>query len=195
MELLECFRLLEKYGISVAEYYVFEEEIKEIGYPVCLKISHPKILHKTEKGAVILDIKSKEELEEKIKELKEKFPDGKIIVQKMVSGIPLILGAKRDPVFDYFILIGFGGVYVELIRDFVIIIPPFEKEDFIKMIKNLKLSDIFFGYRGRKINLDIVYETAKKLAKIMENEKINEIEINPFFVTDKGGWAVDCRII
>ncbi len=193
--LKEGFELLKKYEIPVVDYWV-NTIPKDLEFPVVVKVD---LLHKTEYNAVKLNIKNKEELAFVFKEFKEKFPDKDIIIQKQLIGdyIELIIGAKRDPVFDYFILFGIGGIYTELLKDFIILVPPFEKDDFLRLINELKLKKMLFGFRNKpKVNLDLVYDVITKIAKIMEeNKEIKEIEINPFMVNNKEGYAVDVRII
>lgn len=193
--LKEGFELLKKYEIPVIDYWI-NEIPKNIKFPVVVKAD---LLHKTEYNAVKIDIKNYEELEKAFNDLKRRFPDKDIIIQKQLSKdfIETIIGAKRDPVFDYFILFGIGGVYTEILKDFIILAPPFTKEDFLRLIDNLKLKQILFGYRNKpRVNLDIIYDVILKVGKIIEeNKNISEIEINPFMVNDKVGYAVDIRII
>lgn len=193
--LKEGFELLKKYEIPVIDYWV-NEIPKNIKFPVVVKAD---LLHKTEYNAVKINIKNYEELEKVFNDLKRRFPDKDIIIQKQLSKdfIETIIGAKRDPVFDYFILFGIGGVYTEILKDFIILVPPFTKEDFLRLIDNLKLKQILFGYRNKpRVNLDIIYDVILKVGKIIEeNKNISEIEINPFMVNDKVGYAIDIRII
>ncbi len=193
--LKEGFELLKKYGIPVVDYWV-NEIPKNLEFPVVVKAD---LLHKTEYNAVRLNVKNYEELAFVFKEFKERFPDKDIVIQKQLVGnyVELIIGAKRDPVFDYFILFGIGGIYTELLKDFIILVPPFEKEDFLRLINELKLKKMLFGFRNKpKVNLGLVYDVIAKIAKIMEeNREIKEIEINPFMVNDREGYAVDVRII
>lgn len=193
--LKEGFELLKKYEIPVVDYWV-NEIPKNLEFPVVVKAD---LLHKTEYNAVRLNVKNYEELAFVFKEFKERFPDKDIVIQKQLVGnyVELIIGAKRDPVFDYFILFGIGGIYTELLKDFIILVPPFEKEDFLRLINELKLKKMLFGFRNKpKVNLGLVYDVIAKIAKIMEeNREIKEIEINPFMVNDREGYAVDVRII
>jgi len=190
--LKEGFELLKKYEIPIADYWV--NTIPENPeFPLVIKAD---ILHKTDANAIKLNIKDKETLVKYFEEFKERFPNNDIIIQKQIEGnyLEIIIGAKRDPIFDYFILIGIGGIFTEIIKDFIIIIPPILKEKFIELLKELKLSNILFGYRNLPpINIDLLYDVINKISRIMENEKIDEIEINPLMINDKECFAVDVR--
>lgn len=190
----EGFELLKKYGIQVPEYWV-DDIPMHIEYPVVLKVD---LFHKTEENAVVLNIRNFTQLALNYFNLRERFPNKKIIIQKQIVGnyTELIIGIKRDPTFDYFVLIGIGGIYAELIRDFVILIPEFSIEDMMRMLKNLKYHKILFGYRNKPaINFYVLYDTIKKLERILIEENLKEIEINPFMINDKEGYAVDVRFI
>ena len=193
--LKEAFELLRNYNIPVIDYWV-NEIPKNIEFPVVVKAD---LLHKTEHDAVRLNIKNHEDLALTFAEFKEKFPGKDIIIQKQLTGdyIELIIGAKRDSVFDYIILFGIGGIYTELLRDFIILVPPFDKQDFLRLINDLKLKQMLFGFRNKpKVNLNIVYDVINKFCIIMEeNPDIKELEINPFMVNDKEGYVVDARLI
>ncbi|HIP66811.1 MAG TPA: hypothetical protein EYH09_01655 [Candidatus Nanopusillus sp.] len=193
--LKEVFELLRNYNIPVVDYWV-NETPKNIEFPVVVKVD---LLHKTEHGVVRLNVNNYKDLVFTFAEFKKKFPGRDIIIQKQLTGdyIELIIGAKRDEVFDYIILFGIGGVYTEILRDFIILVPYFDKQDFLRLIDDLKLKQILFGFRNKpKANLGIVYDVINKFCVIMEeNPDIKELEINPFMVNDKEGYVVDARLI
>lgn len=192
--LKEGFELLKKYSIPIPEYYIniFPEDIE---FPVVVKAD---LFHKTEEKAVYLNINTLGKLLKAYVDLKNRFPDKDIIIQKQVIGDfnEIIIGIKKDETFEDIILIGIGGIYAELIRDFIILIPEFKKEDLEKRLKDLKFSKILFGYRNRpKINIDLLYDIINKLYKLYKEENLKEIEINPLLINDKEAYAVDIRYI
>ncbi|MEM1895808.1 MAG: acetate--CoA ligase family protein [Nanopusillaceae archaeon] len=189
--LKEGFELLEKYKIQVPKYWV-NTIPKTLEFPLVVKVD---LVHKTDKNAVFLDIDNFDTLLKIYDNLKRNFPDKDIIIQKQIKGnyIELIIGIKEDSIFEKIVLVGFGGIYTEILKDYVILVPPFSKEELINSLKNLKLSKILFGYRNRRINIDILYDILIKLINLYENEKIKEIEINPLLINEKDAFAVDVR--
>lgn len=189
--LKEGFELLKKYKIQVPKYWV-NTIPKTLEFPLVVKVD---LVHKTDKNAVFLDIDNFDTLLKIYDNLKRNFPDKDIIIQKQIKGnyVELIIGIKDDSIFEKIVLVGFGGIYTEILKDYVILVPPFSKEELINSLKNLKLSKILFGYRNRRINIDILYDILIKLINLYENEKIKEIEINPLLINEKDAFAVDVR--
>ena len=190
--LVEGLKLLEKYGISVPQYYV-NEIPEDLEFPVVAKAD---VNHKSEKGAVIKDISSKDQLEEALEYLRKKFPETDIVIQKQITGdfVEVIVGLKRDPTFDYFILFGIGGTITELLKDFVILVPPFDKMDFLNQIEHLKLKKLLFGFRNYpKVNLDLIYNVIKRLEDAFIENNLKELEINPLICKGDSVYAVDVR--
>jgi len=189
--LKEGFELLKKYNIPVPEYWV-NEIPKNPSFPLVIKAD---ILHKTDEKAVITNIYNFGELVESFNNLSKRFPDKDIIIQKQIKGdyVEIIISVKEDYSFDKIVLIGIGGTLTELLKDYIILVPPFTKEEMINALNRLKLSKVFFGYRGKKINLDLLYDISQKLVKLYENERLKEIEINPLLISESNAFAVDIR--
>jgi len=189
--LKEGFELLKKYNIPIPEYWV-NEIPKNPSFPLVIKAD---VLHKTDEKAIITNINSFEELIESFNYLVNRFPDRDIIVQKQIKGdyVEVIMSVKEDYSFDKIVLIGIGGIFTELLKDYIILVPPFTKDEMINALNRLKLSKLFFGYRNRKVNLDLLYDISQKLIKLYESEKLKEIEINPLLINDNSAFAVDIR--
>ena len=190
--LVEGLRLLEEYKIPVPKYWV-NEIPGDIEFPLVVKAD---LNHKSDKGAVIKDILSVDHLQCAIENLRLKFPDKDIIIQKQITGhfVETIIGVKRDPTFEYFVLFGIGGTITEILRDFVILVPPFNKEDFMRQLDYLKLKKVLFGFRSfPKVDLDKVYNVICNLCRILLDKDLKEIEVNPLICTDKKVYAVDVR--
>jgi len=191
--------LIAKYGIKVPKYEIIENENEindiKVNYPVALKISSPKILHKTDVGGVVLDIKDKEELKEKFKELKNKFPKEKFIVEEMAKrGIEVIAGIVNDKAFGKCIMVGMGGIFTEIYKDISFRMLPISKEDAEDMLNDLKAREIFYGYRV-KVDKDALIDVLLKLSKMAEEIKIKQLDLNPIFLYEKGCVAVDAKVI
>ena len=190
LNLTDSLEVLQLSGISVAEVKEYGEKIE---FPAVMKINSDKISHKTEVGGVITDIKSKEELKIAYGKLK-KYP---VVLQKMVKGYEILIGAKRDANFGTVLVIGLGGIYTELIKDIAYRIYPFSYEEFLKMIGETKINKLLAGFRGMPvINPENLYEVLMKVGELMDNfSEIKEIDINPLIISDKSLVAVDGRIV
>lgn len=207
----EAKTICKEYGIPTPEFIVakkVEEAIdfaEKIGYPVVLKIVSPDILHKTEAGGVLINLKSKAEVEkgfEKILEnVKNYKPSAKIVgilVQKMApQSTEIIVGGIKDPQFGPTLMFGLGGIFVEVLKDVTFRVVPITEEDAKEMIKEIKAYQVLKGYRGQKPRdeeaiVKILLATSKLM---LENEEIDQIDLNPIMVYEKGASVVDARII
>ncbi len=206
---VEGMKLLECYGISTAPYGIARtaeeaEKIAEsIGYPVAMKIVSPDVIHKSDIGAVKLDV-GKEEVRSSFYEIVSKvesyMPEARIegvLVQKMVKGgREAILGMKRDPQFGNVIMFGLGGIYVEVFKDVAFRIAPLSLEDALDMIKSVKSFAILKGIRGEKmIDIKSLAETIVRFSQLSMDYPISEMEINPLKVFEKGCVALDFRML
>ncbi|HLC79387.1 MAG TPA: acetate--CoA ligase family protein [archaeon] len=198
-----CLELIKKHGIKTARHYEIRDEphlisaCKVLGFPVALKIISKEISHKTEVGAVITAIDSIEEAKSAFRKMKRLEGFEGAIVQQMHSGIEIIIGAKRDPQFGPTVLIGTGGIYVEILKDFVIGICPITKKDAHKMVQKLKSYNILAGARGKKgANISKIEDTLLKVSELIIKENgISELDINPLIANEHEVIAVDCRVI
>lgn len=197
----EAEKFLSKNKIPVSESQLVKRlsEIK-IKPPLVLKIISQDALHKTEINGVRI-VKDIHQLEKSYNDLmrisksKNLRLEG-IMVQKFVEGEQLIIGIKKDPVFNHVILFGLGGIFTEVLNDTSIRKCPIKKSDVKDMISELKSSRIFKEFRGKKLNTKFLEETLVNVSKIpSKNKKILELDINPFILNEKSGLVVDSRII
>ncbi len=197
--------LLKKWGIPVIEEAVadYEEEaIKhaaKLCYPVALKVCSEEILHKTDQGGVILDIKDAGTLKRSVRDIQSRFKGTphRLLIQKMASpGIELILGARRDPVFGPVILAGIGGVFTEVFRDTALELAPLSIPRALAMLDRLRGAALLKGFRGQDpSDLKAVAEAVTALSRLMViRSDILEIDINPIVVGTKGALAVDALV-
>jgi acyl-CoA synthetase (NDP forming) len=197
--------LLKKWGIPVIEESVAdheEEAIKhadKLGYPVALKVCSEEILHKTDQGGVILDIKDAGALKRSVREIQSRFKGTphSLLVQKMASpGIELIVGARRDPVFGPVILAGIGGVFAEVFRDTALELAPLSIPRALAMLDRLRGAALLKGFRGQvPSDLRAVAGAITALSRLMVKlSDILEIDINPIVVNAKGALAVDALV-
>jgi acyl-CoA synthetase (NDP forming) len=175
-----------------------------IGFPVALKIHSADIMHKTEAGGVILNLTSRQGVlsaaDTLLAAAEKSHPNAKIdgfLVQDMVSGVETIVGTQSDPLYGPMLLIGSGGVMVELVGDAAMRLLPVSEHDIARMIDGLKVNRLLAGYRGKPpADRKALEATALALARVYldHRAKIEEIEINPLIVRPHGAIAVDVRV-
>jgi succinyl-CoA synthetase beta subunit len=170
-----------------------------------LKIRSPDIQHKTEAGGVVLDLRSREAVltaaDALMAAARTSHPGARIdgfLVQEMVSGIEAIVGARNDALYGPILLVGAGGILVELARDIALRLLPVTAQDVTAMSDGLKLSKLIAGFRGRPAADRQALEAAvRALAQFYldHRARIEDIEINPLMVRPSGAVAVDVRVI
>ena len=179
----------------------------EIGFPVALKIQSADILHKTEAGGVVLGLTSAAAVTTAAEGLvasaaathKGARFDG-FLVQEMVSGVEAIVGARTDPIYGPMLLVGAGGVLVELLADAELAMLPVTMPEISHMVDKLKLARLLGGYRGKPpADTGAFIETSYALSRFFLDHRaaISDIEINPLMVRGggQGAVAVDVRVI
>ena len=202
---------LARYGImlpqsrAVATAAEAVDAAAAIGFPVVLKVRSPDILHKTEAGGVALDLRSREAVlaaaDALTKTARAFNPVARIegfLVQEMVSGVEAIVGARSDPLYGPLILVGAGGVLVELARDAALRLLPVTAADVTAMVDGLKLNKLLAGFRARPAaDRAALEKTVLALAQFYldHRARIEDIEINPLTVRASGAIAVDVRVI
>lgn len=202
--------LLSTFGISVVKSKAAGswEEIQaaadQLRYPLVLKVSGSKFLHKSEWGGVVRGIRSKKELRSAysriLKAVRRRDPRAEVDlfeVQEQIDGKELLLGLKRDPQFGHVILCGLGGIYTEVFKDVSYQIVPVDQATAGKMLQALKSYPLLTGARGEKpVNLDVLTDTLERLSFLATNVPgIAELDINPLIVSEKECKAVDARIM
>jgi len=198
----EAEQVIGLYGIKAVATRILEKEkdFDGVDYPVVIKVDSDKILHKTDRQALIFGIKNKEELVEAFKNIKNNFPGERIIIQPMQAGNQeLIMGIKRDSTVNSTVIFGLGGIYTEIFKKISFVIPPANKDEIEKIILTSPIAFLFRQTRGEKIaDLNEFVKIVSGLLKIAEeNPEIKELDINPLFVyNDKRKFlAADIKII
>jgi len=203
----ESKQLLQEIGISVPvqkltsskEETIFAAE--EIGFPIVMKLMAEDVVHKSDTGAVKLNLKTKEDVDKAYNDLMSipSQEEKKISVQKMADEpiTELIIGMTTDPQFGPALMFGIGGILVELLEDVSFRIAPITEYDANEMIHEIKGFPILDGYRGKpKADIDAIVEVLMNISDlVIKHEEINEMDLNPVFIYDKGLICVDARII
>jgi succinyl-CoA synthetase beta subunit len=177
---------------------------EKLGPPVALKIVSPQIVHKTDVGGVVLGVDSPAAartaagalLERIMRTCTQARIDG-VLVQLMVrrKGVELVLGAVRDPQFGPVVMVGLGGIYVEILADVAMRLAPVDRGEARRMLDELALAPALKGARGRPpVNLDAVADAIARLAALVAAcPDIAELEINPLVATEDGVTGIDLR--
>lgn len=174
-----------------------KDRVKDLRYPITMKIASDVITHKTEVKGVYTNITSLKMVEEVFDTIMQ-VPGAKgVYLQKQSRGYEFFIGGKRDPNFGIVMVVGLGGIYAELFKDTANRVFPFSQKEFIVMLKETKIHRLFSGFRGNPpVDIGIVYNTVYKVGQLMDYfPAIKEIDINPLFVQPDAVTAVDARII
>jgi acetyltransferase len=169
-------------------------------YPLAMKIASPDIVHKTDVGGVVLNIRDGKELKEKFEgmmtRIKTAMPKANLLgvnLIQMVSGIECIVGITTDPQFGPAVMFGLGGVFVEALKDVTFRVVPFDAAEACRMIGEIKAKKILDGFRGMKADKDSIIKTLIAIQKLAP--LVKEIDINPLLTNQDGSYAVDARIV
>jgi acetyltransferase len=209
---LECVEVLKHYGIRMPRTHLARspeeamEMARAVGFPVAMKISSPKLPHKTDVGGVLLDLRSESEVfhaHHKLQDIARSkgFADSLngIIVQEMVEGgQEVILGATLDPQFGHLVMFGLGGIFAEHVKDVAFRTAPLTSVDAAELVGSIRAFPILEGVRGQAAS-DVPYleEMALRVSQFVTDfNQIASLDLNPFrvFAKGEGGLAVDARI-
>jgi acyl-CoA synthetase (NDP forming) len=214
----EAKNIMKAYGIPMPPYgtaTTADEAVtvsKSIGFPVVLKILSKDILHKSDAGGVKINLKTEEEVRKAFTEImdnakkygKDKSIDVDLSRGVFVSdfadmGTEMIVGVTKDPQFGHALMVGLGGIFVEVLKDVSFRLIPFTEMDAREMLKELKAYKILEGIRGEEPrDVDALVKIMLAVSKMIEeNPEIIELDCNPTFVyqTGKGALVVDARIL
>ena len=192
--------LVEQLFVSTADEAGIAAE--QIGGAVVLKAVAPGLIHKTEAGAIRLNLTGREEVAVAARQMNDKLsslrqaPSG-FVVQRLVSrGVEMLLGVVHDPQFGPVVACGAGGVQVELLRDVSIRLAPLSREDASEMIRGLKTYPLLTGFRGGVVcDVTALEEALLRLSTMVEDiPQIAELDFNPFVVHETGALILDARI-
>jgi len=206
-------RLLGAYGIhtvtskSAGTAGEAARAAEEIGFPVALKLDAASIVHKTEVGGVVLDLRSPKEVERAFARIRERLERKGLIeemlgvtVQQMIpGGVEVIVGVTQDPSFGPLIMLGMGGIYTELFKDVTFRIHPLTDVDAREMVRSVKAYQLLAGWRGAKpSDVGSLEELLLRISAMVEDlPQIVELDLNPVKVLERGrGYVVvDVRIL
>lgn len=177
----------------------------KLGFPLVLKAESPAILHKTEAGAIMLDIKNRMELASAVKQINanvaQRTPGAEIhhfLLEKMMpSGPEVLVGGLRDEQFGPSVAFGLGGIWTEALKDAAFGILPMTRDEMNDMMDRTHASLFFKQYRGTApLDREAVLSVITAVSGLMiTHHEIREIDLNPVRVYPRGAAALDVRIV
>ncbi len=193
-ELLECAGIPMVPELVSADKAELEAFAEKVGYPVVAKVVGP--VHKSDVGGVALNIKTSSQLEYEFDRMMQIEGAKGVMVQKMLRGRELFIGAKYEPRFGHIVLCGLGGIFVEVLKDVSSGLAPLSYDEAYSMIHSLRAYKIIKGTRGQKgVNEKKYAEIIVRLSTLLRfATEIKEMDINPLLADENDIVAVDARI-
>jgi acyl-CoA synthetase (NDP forming) len=206
-------RLLAAYDIEVPRSILVQDVHEaaaacgKLKPPLVLKVVSPDLLHKSDAGGVRTGLQGKAEVEEAIRAMM-KLPaivsariDGFLLEEMAPAGQEVVIGGLRDPQFGPLVMVGLGGIFVEVLADVSFRICPIARIDAEEMLNELKGAALLRGARGRKpASREAIVEALLKIGgegglMMRHAQDIAEADINPLIVSDRAAVAVDARFV
>ena len=200
----ESSRLIAAYGVPCAGAFPAKDPqgavdaARELGAPVAVKVLSRSIGHKSDVGGVRLGLRTDAEIRAAGEELLGLEPDARLLVQRMSTGTELIVGIKRDPAFGPVVVVGLGGVLVEVLADSRARVVPLDTASAKRLLLSLRGARIFAGVRGAAPrDLDAVADAVARLSWLAHDlaDELEELDVNPLLVDERGVVAVDCLAV
>ena len=204
----EGIQILRTYGFSLPKNILTKTEsdavkaAKKIHFPVVMKIASPQIIHKSDAGGVKVGLKNDKEVRSAFREIvknakkydKKALIKGVFIVEMVKGGKEMIIGSKLEPGFGPVIMLGMGGIYVEILKDVTFRLAPVTDKEANDMISSIKTQKLLKGVRGEKpSDINKLSECIQRLSQLVTDFKeIKELDMNPVLVMEKGKG---CKIL
>ncbi len=201
--------LLTAYGIPTvpAQVVTSRDEAlkaaKRLGFPLVMKVEAEEVVHKSDRGGVLVGIRDREGLLDAYDLLEQRFAaecaDMKVLMQAMRGeGVETFLGAATDPQFGRMLAFGLGGVHVEVFKDVVFRLHPLDPTDAREMVEGVRAKALFRGARGKPpVDEDQLVEMLLRLSRLLaDNPEVAELDLNPFLAgwRGEGSCALDARV-
>lgn len=180
---------------DVYEKSNLEESCRKVGFPLAMKVIGP--LHKTDVGGVKLGITDEANARAAWDSLSQIPGAEGVLIQPMVSGPEVIIGASREEGFGHLIMFGLGGIYAEVLKDVTFALAPVTRDESLRMIRGIKSFPVLEGVRGEPgMDIAILADFIRRLGRLVDDFKqIREIDLNPVKGRGSDLFIVDARII
>lgn len=196
----DALTMLGDYGLPVVPVTAVnnESDAVAVNYPVVLKTAVPGILHKSDVGGVVLNIASQDQLLAAYTDMAKRLGPEAIVTPMVDEGIEMMLGVKLDPQFGPVVLIGFGGIHAETLKDVAFALPPFSAAHARRCLDRLKLRPMLDGLRSKPpADIDAFCETAARFSAMIDalRDTLSEVDVNPIIVHESGCTIVDALVV
>lgn len=205
----EAKELLDIWGISTAPSKIAVDQenaiqaARSIGFPVVMKVFSPDVVHKSDRGGVMTDLRTEEEMVGVFDKIMVHFSKVKptvkidgVIIEKMLSGVEVIIGVVKDSQFGHVLMFGMGGVFVELLKDTSFRLIPIKPVDAQEMVQEVRGYTLLEGFRGKRGNIESLRDLLLKVSNLVVHyPEIIEMDMNPVFTSPDGSIVADVRII
>ncbi len=206
-------RILATFGIDVPRSCVvrpdddIHEAVSAMSPPFALKVVAAGVVHKSDVGGVHLDLRTAGEVEVVIARMRTSLvakgiePHGWLIEEMVAGGVEVVVGGLVDPEFGPMVMVGLGGVFVEVLKDVAFRICPITALDAVEMVEELQGGPLLRGARGKPpVSIDALVKVMLRLGGkdgllLACADRVAEIDINPLIVTPHRAYAVDARFI
>jgi succinyl-CoA synthetase beta subunit len=206
-QLLAAFEVNVPRSVTVVNAEASAAAAAKLTPPLAVKVMSPDILHKSDAGGVKVGLKNANEVAQAITlmaalpAIKRAHVDGYLIEEMAPAGQEIVVGAVRDPDFGPMVMVGLGGIFVEVLADVAFRICPITRLDAEEMLDDLKGAAVLNGARGRKpVSRDAIIDVLLKVGGedgllMRHADDFKEADINPLIVSETGAVAVDARFI
>jgi hypothetical protein len=179
------------------------QKLEQIGFPVACKLLSRGLVHKSDVGGVALDVAGVEEAKlvfaryRKLASRKGLKFDGMLVQEMVEGGIELILGGTKDPTFGPVLVLGLGGTYAELMREYLLALSPVTPSEVEAMLAQTKLGRILHGYRGGpSVEVGCLSKVVSRFSAVMvDNPSIDQMEVNPLIARGEEILSADARVV
>ena len=206
-------QLLRAYGVRASRDVLCDsatqavQAAKSIGYPIVMKVSSPDLTHKSDLGLVRIGVGTAREVRTVYDELMRKARraggkrariDGVLVSETVSGGVETVVGVSHDPLFGPVVMVGLGGVFVEVLRDVSFRVPPFDRDEAGRMVRELQGFPLLDGARGqRPVDVDALVDVIMNVQRLAMDfaGDVRELDINPLIVRPRGAVALDALVV
>ncbi len=202
MDILAAYDIPTAKSVAIADESAISAAISQVGLPCVLKLDDDQLLHKSDTGGVIVDLRSEAEVRDAFQTMKNRFAENfsGVILQEMIrGGVETVMGMTYDPAFGPLMMFGLGGIYVEIMKDVAFKIHPITDLDAREMISSIKGYPLLRGFRGsRPVDIDILTDVLLRLNQLVSDfPQLGSFDINPFIASADAATsrAVDAKFV
>ena len=196
--LLSAFRIPQAAGGLARTADQAAEIARSLGYPVAAKLASQHVLHKSDVGAVRLNIQNEDALRRAFEEIAQPGMEGVLVQQMLSKGVEVMIGVTEDPLFGPLIAFGLGGIHVEILADVRFRVTPLTDRDAQEMVREIRGYRLLEGYRGHApADINAIEEVLLRISRLVEDvPEVRELDLNPVFALapGQGCSVVDARV-